>query len=114
MQPLVAAVAAGVAFTADPTNGSRSYFLVNAGWGLGTSLVDGRLQPDQYRIPKATHDERAVRTVLGEKAMRDMLGPDGLVSEPTPPTNRSRCIRENYAARFVSFNSTPPGNRWWS
>src|SRR5205814_8918216 len=29
VQPRVPAIAAGVAFTADPTNGARSYFLVN-------------------------------------------------------------------------------------
>src|SRR5438874_5476809 len=102
LQPLVPAVAAGVAFTADPTSGARSYFLLNATWGLGTTLVDGRVEPDQYRIPKDCTNARRVLAVVGEKGVRDRCGPGGLVTEPTPAEQRTRvALRPRGAIRLA-------------
>jgi phosphohistidine swiveling domain-containing protein len=88
IQPLVPARAAGVAFTADPTTGSRRCILINATRGLGTTLVDGRVQPDQYRVPKGRAREKDVRVATGAKALREEVGPEGLVIVPTPEAER--------------------------
>lgn len=53
VQRMVAAAAAGVAFTADPLTGERDRFVVNLVAGLGESLVSGRVTADQYVIRKA-------------------------------------------------------------
>jgi phosphohistidine swiveling domain-containing protein len=49
IQRLVPADAAGVLFTADP-NGGRQQMLIEANWGLGETVVGGRVQPDVLRL----------------------------------------------------------------
>jgi pyruvate,water dikinase len=50
VQPLVAAEAAGVAFSADPVTGSRDTAVVNAVRGLGDRLVAGAASPDEWTV----------------------------------------------------------------
>ncbi len=50
VQVLVSADAAGVMFTADPVTGVRGQVVINAAWGLGESVVGGRVTPDEIRI----------------------------------------------------------------
>ncbi|SEF24339.1 pyruvate, water dikinase [Amycolatopsis pretoriensis] len=50
VQPLVPAVAAGVAFTADPVTGARGTVRVDAVPGLGDQLVSGRVAPDEWAV----------------------------------------------------------------
>ncbi len=65
VQALVPADAAGVLFTVNPLSGDEGEMVVNAAYGLGGPVVDGRVSPDTVRIDKAT---RFVRDrVLGEK-----------------------------------------------
>jgi pyruvate,water dikinase len=61
VQPMVAAVAAGVAFTADPVTGDRGVIVIDAVRGLGDQLVSGAVTPDHWevraqprRLPAAT------------------------------------------------------------
>lgn len=66
VQALVPADAAGVMFTVNPLSGDDGELVVNAAYGLGGPVVDGRVSPDTVRIDKAT---RFVRDrVLGDKA----------------------------------------------
>lgn len=51
---LVNAEVAGVAFTADPVTGSRDRIVINASWGLGESVVSGRVTPDSFVLAKPT------------------------------------------------------------
>jgi pyruvate,water dikinase len=48
----IAADVAGVAFTANPITGYRGQVVVNASWGLGESVVSGRVTPDSYIVDK--------------------------------------------------------------
>jgi rifampicin phosphotransferase len=50
VQPLVAAEAAGVAFSADPVTGDRDTVVVNAVRGLGDRLVAGTASPDEWMV----------------------------------------------------------------
>jgi hypothetical protein len=50
VQPMVAAKAAGVAFSADPVTGDRATAVVNAVRGLGDRLVAGRASPDEWVV----------------------------------------------------------------
>ena len=50
VQPMVAAEAAGVAFSADPVTGDRATAVVNAVRGLGDRLVAGRASPDEWLV----------------------------------------------------------------
>ncbi|MBI5514384.1 MAG: phosphoenolpyruvate synthase [Deltaproteobacteria bacterium] len=54
VQRLVHADAAGVLFTVDPVRHAPGVMVVEAAVGLGTSVVDGALSPDVFRLEGAT------------------------------------------------------------
>jgi pyruvate,water dikinase len=53
VQPMVAAVAAGVAFTADPVTGDRGVVVVDAAQGVGERLVSGAVTPERWEVRDA-------------------------------------------------------------
>ncbi|MFH1229714.1 MAG: phosphoenolpyruvate synthase [Candidatus Aenigmatarchaeota archaeon] len=57
----------GVAFTIDPTNPKEgsNHIVIEACWGLGESLVQGRVQPDKYVVDKMTGE--IVDKFIGKK-----------------------------------------------
>jgi rifampicin phosphotransferase len=59
VQPMVAAEAAGVAFSADPVTGDRDLAVVNAVRGLGDRLVAGEASPDEWVVRGMTATCRA-------------------------------------------------------
>jgi pyruvate,water dikinase len=44
----------GVMFTIDPTNGDNSVVMIEANYGLGEYVVQGRVTPDDYYVDKKT------------------------------------------------------------
>src|SRR5260370_40673478 len=54
VQRLVAAEVAGVLFTRDPLDADGSGMLVEASWGLGESVVSGRVTPDRFALDRET------------------------------------------------------------
>jgi pyruvate,water dikinase len=54
VQRLVSADVAGVCFTLDPVSGASDRVLVNANFGLGESVVSGRVTPDTFVIDKVS------------------------------------------------------------
>lgn len=50
IQKMVPAVAAGVAFTADPVTGARDVTVVSSVSGLGDRLVSGETDPDEWEV----------------------------------------------------------------
>lgn len=54
VQRLVPAEVAGVLFTRDPMDPTEQRLLIEAAWGLGESVVSGRVQPDRYHLDRAT------------------------------------------------------------
>jgi phosphohistidine swiveling domain-containing protein/uncharacterized membrane protein (DUF106 family) len=65
VQRLVSADVAGVLFTANPQTGGRREMLVEASWGLGESVVSGRVQPDVLRLDRATG--RVLHAAIADK-----------------------------------------------
>jgi len=52
IQRLIVAEIAGVLFTRDPLDPQGHRMLVEASWGLGESVVSGKLAPDRYHIDR--------------------------------------------------------------
>ncbi len=52
VQLMVAADAAGVAFSADPVSGKRSVAVVGGVWGLGSGLVSGDCDADTWQVSR--------------------------------------------------------------
>jgi pyruvate,water dikinase len=64
VQRLVPAEVAGVLFTRDPLDAEGRRMLVEASWGLGESVVSGRVTPDRFHLDRdaGTVLERHVQT----------------------------------------------------
>jgi len=87
---------AGVIFTLDPETGHRGVVLVTSSFGLGESVVQGRVAPDQFLVHKETLRagyKPLVRRTLGTKEVRlvyDDSGHKQVRSEPVPVEERAR------------------------
>jgi pyruvate,water dikinase len=74
VQRLVAAEVAGVLFTRDPFDSSGRRMLVEASWGLGETIVSGKVTPDRFHLDRETgevvertiHDKAVQRTEAGD------------------------------------------------
>jgi pyruvate, water dikinase len=62
---------AGVIFTLDTESGFRDVVLITGAYGLGETVVQGRVNPDEYWVHKPTleHFRPIVRRERGEKAI---------------------------------------------
>jgi pyruvate, water dikinase len=62
--------AAGVIFTLDTESGSRDVVMITGAWGLGETVVQGRVNPDEFWVHKATLEQGfrpIIRRELGDK-----------------------------------------------
>jgi pyruvate,water dikinase len=98
VQRLVPAAVAGVLFTRDPLDTTGSRLLVEASWGLGESVVSGRVSPDRYHIDRATG--RVVEQHISVKAVEmTASGP-----RPVPPGRQGQpCLAEGQLAELAEL-----------
>ncbi|HZU84513.1 MAG TPA: phosphoenolpyruvate synthase [Polyangiaceae bacterium] len=71
---------AGVIFTLDPETGHRGVILVTSSWGLGETVVQGRVAPDQFVVHKSTLRDGFAPIVwkkLGTKEVRLVYDEEG-------------------------------------
>ncbi len=118
VQRLVFADSAGVLFTANPITGKRAEIMINAAWGLGESLVSGRVTPDTIITNKVTgrivHKDIAeklimtVRTVQGTEEMRV---PDSKKGRPVISKEQARRLTE-LGVRIERLFGTPVDIEW--
>jgi pyruvate,water dikinase len=54
VQKMVNSRSAGVIFTLDPTTCDRSVVVIEGTWGVGESIVQGKVRPDQFVIDKTS------------------------------------------------------------
>jgi pyruvate,water dikinase len=87
---------AGVVFTLDPDTGHRGVVLVTSSFGLGESVVQGRVVPDQFYVHKETR-KKGFRPLiwkkLGTKEVRlvyDEIGHRQVRSVRVPEEERAR------------------------
>jgi len=103
IQALVPADVAGVMFTVNPLSGDPDELVIDAGFGLGTAVTDGRLTPDTYRIEKHTGWVRD--RVIGDKRMRVVPDPaGGLREDPVSPGHaQQQALDEHMLAQLVAL-----------
>jgi rifampicin phosphotransferase len=65
VQQLVQAEVAGVLFTRDPNDESGTRMVVEASWGLGETVVSGKVTPDRFILDRETG--KVLEKHLGEK-----------------------------------------------
>ncbi len=83
VQKLVPAEVAGVLFTRDPLDPNSEKMLVEASWGLGESVVSGRVTPDRFHLDR--HTGKVLDRHVATKAL--MRGAAG--EEAVPPEKQT-------------------------
>ena len=71
--------ASGVMFTMDTESGFRDVVFVTASYGLGETVVQGSVNPDEFYVHKSTLDAgrpAVLRRMLGEKAIKMIYATD--------------------------------------
>ncbi|MEM3041271.1 MAG: PEP/pyruvate-binding domain-containing protein, partial [Nitrososphaerota archaeon] len=83
VQLMVYSKAAGVMFTLNVANGDPNVVLIEAGYGLGEFVVQGKITPDEYIIDKGTM--RIVSKNVPRKTIQLVRKPDGGTEETEVP-----------------------------
>jgi pyruvate,water dikinase len=85
---------AGVLFTLDTESGFTDVVLIHSAWGLGESVVKGRVDPDEYMVFKPTLRagfRPILKRSIGAKQERLIYRRGGgTKAVPTPPEERER------------------------
>jgi pyruvate,water dikinase len=118
---------AGVMFSIDPESGFPNVVVINAGWGLGESVVQGAVDPDEYQVCKPLlQKSQAVPIVakkLGEKARKLVYGQapaENTVYETVSASDRARYVLSDseimtlarWAARIETHYGLPMDIEW--
>jgi pyruvate, water dikinase len=86
---MVDAAVSGVAFSRDP-QGATDGVLINAAWGLGTSVVEGVADPDQFRVSRDDPPVELERRIGAKDTITVRMTGGGTVTLPVPMTARAR------------------------
>ncbi|MCQ2086082.1 MAG: phosphoenolpyruvate synthase [archaeon] len=87
VQKMVNSEMSGVMFTVDPNNGAEE-IVIEAGYGLGESIVGGEITPDMYVIDKSTMNIKSKRiSVQKWKYVKDSK--NGCTIKVTVPDDKS-------------------------
>jgi pyruvate,water dikinase len=93
VQRMVAADAAGVAFTANPVTGDRSETIVSAVRGLGERLVSGETSPDEWIVAGGRATQRSIdvptQVSAGTRALQEVAL--GLLDDQRAPLCAGCC-----------------------
>ena len=81
---MVDAAASGVLYTADPA-GRSDAMVVSSSWGLGTSVVGGAVDADQFEVAR---DGGVITERIGDKETMSVRRPGGGVEEMATPAER--------------------------
>ncbi len=105
VQQMVEAAAAGVMFTANPSNGRRDEVVISAAWGLGESVVSGSVNTDNIVVRKpdgtvvsSETADKAVMTVPAEQRTRERPVPEGQRRQPV--------LSESDAAALAAYGTS--------
>lgn len=92
---------AGVIFTLDPESGFRNVVLISASYGLGESVVAGKVDPDEFIVFKPTLDSASrpiLRMTCGAKQTQIVYAKHGKESTRSIPVSRKQsgqfCLTE--------------------
>jgi pyruvate, water dikinase len=104
VQQMADADVAGVMFTRSPTTNDRSIVAIEAGLGLGVSVVAGEITPDEIWVNKVTRE--IVKRRPGNKQLRYV--PDretgGIRCQDVPEDEATRlCLDDETAKRLAEY-----------
>ncbi|MDM8518785.1 PEP/pyruvate-binding domain-containing protein [Anaerolineales bacterium HSG6] len=87
IQPMLSPQSSGVGFTINPLTGSTDEMIVEATWGLGESLVSGKIQPYSYKLANDPP-----RYPVLEQETGNVPPPDDKAEVPLSPTELTTLV----------------------
>ena len=93
IQKQVASDVSGVAFSLNPINNSYDQCVINANFGLGETVVDGTVTPDEAVVDKVTNT--ILEKSLGKKDIAAYLKADGGVETKAPDSSSDFCLSDD-------------------
>jgi pyruvate,water dikinase len=101
----------GVAFTLDPDTGFRDVVVLTGSWGLGESVVGGKVDPDEMQVFKPTlgiANDPIIRRRLGRKQTKIVYWQGhSHASTKTVPTNENDrnkfCLSDDEALQLAKW-----------
>lgn len=90
VQHMVRAERAGVLFTVNPQTGDPDEVVINAVWGLGESVVSGRVTPDNIIVEKASG--KVKRMDIADKESMTVPVDCGIQEMPVDPKRRRQAV----------------------
>jgi pyruvate,water dikinase len=100
VQRMVEADAAGVMFTANPTNGRRDEVVLSAAWGLGESIVGGTVTTDDLVVEKA--GLRVAARTTADKAVMTVYAGERTEEAPVPAQRRREPVLDDKDASALA------------
>ena len=118
IQQMVEADAAGVMFTANPTNGRRDQTVISAAWGLGESVVSGKVTTDDVVVDAGTGS--VVSRQTADKDVMTVYAENGTREQPVAAARRRAPVLDDKAAaelarhgqRIAGHVGTPQAIEW--
>jgi len=120
VQRMVNAEKAGVMFSANPITGNHDEVIIEAAWGLGESVVQGIVTPDNYWVKKGSY--QVINEYIAEKeTMVVRLSESGGVKEIPVPSNLAQApvlsekeLKElvDIAIKVETFYGRPQDLEW--
>jgi len=112
VQRMVKSTASGVMFTMDTESGFKDVVFITASWGLGESVVQGAVNPDEFYVHKpmlAKGHDAVVRRSLGSKLTK-MIFTDraqagkSVMTVDVPGAERNRfCLSDHDVLELARF-----------
>jgi phosphohistidine swiveling domain-containing protein len=105
VQRMVESEAAGVMFTANPSNGRRDQVTISAAWGLGESVVSGSVTPDSIVVEKESG--RVLSRETANKAVMTVYAEVGTAERPVPEAlHRQPVLDDEAAVTLARYGAT--------
>src|SRR6476660_6877620 len=96
IQQMVEAQAAGVMFTANPSNGRRDQTVISAAWGLGEAVVSGQVTTDDLTVETGTG--KILTRQTADKELMTVPTENGTVEEKVAEARRRAPVLDDAAA----------------
>ncbi|MBU0744586.1 MAG: phosphoenolpyruvate synthase [Gammaproteobacteria bacterium] len=102
----------GVMFTLDTETGFDKIVFINASWGLGESIVQGIVNPDEFYVYKpsiALNKPAILQRNLGSKASKIIYGKGSKITKSiktTAPEQKKFCIDDLTVTKLARFAAT--------
>lgn len=99
---MVAAESAGVAFSCNPASGRQDVIAINANFGLGESVVSGRIEPDQYLVTR--FNKEIIQQHIGDKQQLCQAVSKGGTEWLSAPSPSKACLNSTQIIQLANLS----------